>query len=555
MSEHAEIVKESSFEGEVKSPKGKIRKKRFNVKVIKLKRQGHLEPKNKDDSEPHSQQEKSDLEKLLVEGKLIKTPYDLNQLVALVEISNVLRECLDTMCINIEGFGHLFRPRLLTDENKNKYEKEIYNELADLDAFFDIICSEYSFPEARKRMRYDLESTGNGYFEIIRNLAGKISEVLHIPGHTVRLSKLDEDFTKYSVYVVVPSEQDGWVVESVIRKKRFRRFVQVDDTGQVISWFKEWGDPRIIDKRDGSVKDEKLNFQFRATELKHFKVYSPRTPYGVPRYIGRYVSILGSRRSEEVNYFTMGSNQVPSAFIMVEDGALTEGSVDRLKELVESGIGEDLNYAKFVLLEAETDEEEAITGMGGKARVKVEPMTKIQPEDQLFQKYDKNNQDKVRQAWRIPPIFVGRSEDYTRATAQASRTLADEQVFAPERGTVDHWVNQLIRQLNIRFHIFKSKTPNITDNSELIKAMGIAEKSGGMTPRRADVLLQDIFDGQVGPQPTGIDLDIPYSLQFAQAQNAGKIAQAQATQNEGVEREIDWVDEYLDSLLRGNLDE
>ena len=39
----------------------------------------------------------------------------------------------------------------------------------------------------------------------------------------------------------------------------------------------------------------------------------------------------------------------------------------------------------------------------------------------------------VWSSFRLPPIFVGITSDYTRATASESREVAEEQVFEPER--------------------------------------------------------------------------------------------------------------------------
>lgn len=550
-----EVLKEQSFEGAIRTPKGAIRKRKFKLRTIGVKRQALKLPKEPgDETEPDSKGSQANpLEKLYEEGRIIRPPYDLNKFMALVEESNVLQECLDAMSVNVGGFGYVFRPRLMPDNAKKSFEKDIVREKIELHLFWESVCTDFSFVEARKRMRRDMESVGNGYFEVIPTMDDKrVAELQHIQGHSIRLGILSDEAQEFSFYRVNPAK--NWEIEIVKRKKRFRNFVQVDQSGKKLVWFKEWRDPRKMSKSTGRYEGEKgqapITKEDEATALAHFKIYNGRSPYGVPRFAGRFPSIEGSRRSEEINYFTMGSNMVPSCFICVEDGELTDETIERLQELLETGIGEDMNYSKFVLLEAETTIEDPMPGTSGKARIRVEPMTKIQPKDQLFQEYDKNNQNKIRQAWRIPPIFIGRADDYTRATADASRRIGDEQVFAPEREAVDWFANQLNMSMGARFHLFKTKTPNITDNNELVKAMGIAEKSGGMTPRRANVLLEDIFDGTIGPLPKGIDPDIPYSLQFAWAQTAGKVAAGEGGGAVSRSIETDWADDYLKDILR-----
>ena len=39
--------------------------------------------------------------------------------------------------------------------------------------------------------------------------------------------------------------------------------------------------------------------------------HSPRSPYGVPRWVGTLLSVLGSRQMEEVNYLYFENKSVP----------------------------------------------------------------------------------------------------------------------------------------------------------------------------------------------------------------------------------------------------
>src|SRR5690606_7300353 len=128
------------------------------------------------------------------------------------------------------------------------------------------------------------------------------------------------------------------------------------------------------------------------------------------------------------------------------------------------------------------------------------------------------NRDQIRRAFRLPPIFVGRSDDYTRATAESSRELADEQIFAPERDEFDNFVNKhMMPELGAVYHKFQSNSPNTTDNAQLVRILADAEKTGGMTPAIARTILEDILSLDLPDFPEGFPKDLPFSLTMAEA--------------------------------------
>lgn len=65
--------------------------------------------------------------------------------------------------------------------------------------------------------------------------------------------------------------------------------------------------------------------------------------------------------------------------------------------------------------------------------------------------------------------------------------------------------------------------------------------------------MSDIFEGELGPMPEGIDLDVPYSLQFALAQKGQVVAPSEMGDGQvgTVERSDDWIDEYIGEILAG----
>jgi PBSX family phage portal protein len=388
-------------------------------------------------------------------------------------------------------------------------------------------CTQESFSEFREKVRKDLETTGNAYWEVIRDAKGKIQQFVHLPSYQMRLTKLDDNPIKIERPILRLQEDGSVEVDKVPEWRRFRRYVQArsaagrsgfQSVGAPKAWFKSFGDPRNVNCETGEVeaKNKPVPEGKRATEVVHLALYSPRTPYGLPRFIGNLLSIYGDRAAEEINYTTFRNNNIPSMMILVSGGQLTEGTVKRLESFVESQIQGSDNYSKFVIVEAEETAEEGEEA--GQIKLAVERMTKDQHADALFQNYSKNNQDKIRRAFRLPPILVGRADDYTRTTADTSRRVGDEQVFQPERDKFDALINRIIYpDMGIRYHKFKTNTPNTTDNLSVVQILSGSEKTGGMTPRIARQMLESILSVDLPEFPADFPADVPFSLTMAEA--------------------------------------
>jgi len=487
-------------------------------------------PTNTDTGRSNVQIEDPELSTLIATGRVIVPPFDPLILAMLPENSTILEQCIASMELNIDGFGHRFVPRIgLVVEGVTEPERAAArSEHTRLTNLFRHFCGDISFTGFRRRLRRDLECTGNAYFEVVRNRGGNIDKLTHVPSYQMRLAIQDAEWTVYNQERIVVKENGIAAVETVLDSKRFRRYVQFARLGrdsavqQIIGmpvWFKELDDPRDIDAKTGDVltKEQVATNKFMlATPMVHFKIYCPRSPYGIPRYIGNLITLFGDREADNVNFTTLKCNNVPSMIISVSNGMLTDPSINRIKEYVESQIQGSRNYSKFLILEAESPYA-GEAGEGGAPRIDIKPLASVQTQDQLFQIFGENNRSKVRESFRLPPIFVGRAETYNRATAETSRKLADEQVFAPERMEFDFWVNnQLFPKLGVVNHSFMSMGPNVTDDEDLIKVLVAAEKTGGMTPRIAREIIEDIMGRQFAAN-WKIDPDIPLTLQLAEA--------------------------------------
>jgi len=102
--------------------------------------------------------------------EILKPPYASEKLFSIVENSSILPQCIDAMVLNTDGFGIQF---FYTGDIDQEKSKPVVTERKMLEAFFKKVNEKESFTTVRKSMRKDLETTGNGYIEIIRTMASK----------------------------------------------------------------------------------------------------------------------------------------------------------------------------------------------------------------------------------------------------------------------------------------------------------------------------------------------------------------------------------------------
>lgn len=522
-------------------------------------------------------------------GKIVAPPFDPLLLAVIPENSTEVGPCIDAMAVNCEGFGWRLEPRIpVTEATSISVLEALAQERVTAENFFSASCQdENDFDDLRDKLRRDFEAGGMFYVEFLEVPgSGELDGLNHLPAWTMRLGRLDRERTEYVAKRVKKSvrlveiepesepespgpedeelrevrkrryeEQVSYEIVEETRWKRFRRYVQKHEG--TTTWFKERGDPRLIDSRNGEVVGREdlaethgsgaktvprftldgdaivivtgtTGFPVRlaANPVKHLDLYSTRSSYGLPRYIGDLFDIFGSRAAAEINYVTFKNQNVPNLVISVSNGQLTEESAERIDEFLEE-IQSDDNYSKILLLEAEP----VMEGMRdpGTVRIEIEPLSKEQHSDALFVNYQNNNDERVRRAWRFPPIFVGKSEDFTGKTIDASRRLGDEQVFGPERHRFDRfwtrWV--LVEALGIVWSTFTSNSPDVAENADLVKLMAQGEKTGGLTPRIARKIIGRVVNTDLGEvDPDLLNPDQPFSLSLAQMMMSNSATEA-----------------------------
>lgn len=429
-------------------------------------------------------------------NEVIEPLYDPELLIRLPEISDILQQCIDAYKTNIVGFGINYKYDIDYDKEKDtEIKKQLDIEWEIYSNFFKFCNFDEAFAEIMKKVIEDKEKIGWGAIEIIPDGLNRPAGIEHIPGQKLRICKTDRKL----IDVKVPIEDETGRELTIIRKKRFKKFVQIQGNKKV--YFKEFGDPRQLNYESGEyAKDgESIPEDKQATSIIFFNIYCPYTEYGLPRYIGQLLNINGNRKAEELNYTYFEEGRHMPLAIVVENGQLTEESINSLQ----SNKGDNARY-KYLVLEAEGFEDDDSIDFDGNKKsnvsIKFEKLAEILNDDALFQNYCKNNRDKIRSSFRLHPIYTGESQDYNRATADTARQITEEQVFQPEREAIAFTLNNLLKpQLGIKNTSMYFKSPKITDNTEKAKALVPYTQAGTATPNMLLEALGELLGKEFEP--------------------------------------------------------
>lgn len=398
------------------------------------------------------------------QGFIIQPEMNIESLARITENSDILQVCIEAYKTNIVGFGYNL------DYNFDYKTETSKNKIADSDwSKYELFLKYCNFDErftgVLKKFIDDRERLGYATIECIADEAGEISELQHIPSHTIRLCKESDPIEVEEII----TDSDG-KERKIKRWKKFKKFLQVVGSKQV--YFKELGDPRKLNRFTGEYvpEEQEINIDDEANSIIFDNIYCPYTPYGLPRYIGVLVKMMGSRSADELNYKYFDEGRHIPLAIVVENGQLTQDSIDILSDAKGTAA-----QHKYLILEAEPfTEEDGLSLDEKKSNVKIhfEKLAEIMQDDALFLEYLEKNRDAVRSSFRLAPIYTGDTQDYNKATAETAKQITEEQTFEPAREDLADLLNKkLMKDLGIRYVELKFKGPKTTDDTEIAKAL------------------------------------------------------------------------------------
>jgi PBSX family phage portal protein len=327
-------------------------------------------------------------------GNVRRPPYDLDALAALYESNATHKACVDAKVTNIVGLGYRFVEAEDATGQPDAHERSADEDLARLTQLFSSCNPDMTFADVMRCVWTDVESTGNGYVEVTRNVRGDIDGLYHIPGTTMR----------------VKADRSGFVQ---IREGKTRHFKTLGDP-----------EPRR-DPDTGALQNEVV----------HFLKYTPQSSfYGIPDIIAALPAAVGDKAAREYNIDFFEHNAIPRMAIIVEGGRLSDELLNAIKTYMESEIKGQAH--KTLVLDVP----------GHDVKIRLEPLGMMKTEDAAFLQYRRANRDEILMVHRVPPSKITIVENANLANSRDQDKTFREQVVRPEQRRIEFVFNQLIRE-------------------------------------------------------------------------------------------------------------
>ncbi|AUR95930.1 gene transfer agent portal protein [Vibrio phage 1.215.B._10N.222.54.F7] len=409
-------------------------------------------------------------------GSVIVPRFSPVALSLFAEDSPSLAPCISAMEINIDGTGFDIVPsdKMITEDASGKpieyADDPLYKSLVDL---FTNPYPGQTMITIRKNLRRDLEHTGNGYLEFLLNNENEILFFKYLDARYTRLMEYtDQDKTEVNVPVI----RNGREFDARLSRNERRYLYQKGSTAR---YLKELGATRDLNAKTGvwSTKGSRIKLANRASAVIHFTVDKDHNnEYGLPRWISQVRSMSGEVQAENLNLNYFNNGGIPPVIVFLQNGTLDRDSKRALNSALQ-GSADSKNRGVVV----ETQSNGGSLDKAASVGIKVERFSSEQQKDSMFSGYTEGAYKQIKSAYRLPQIFLGRSEDYNYATAYASIVITEAQVFKPERDEFDDIINaRVVAAITDQFE-YKSKPLISVDMETQVSILALAKNSNAIS--------------------------------------------------------------------------
>lgn len=463
-------------------------------------------------------------------GEWIPCPFDRAGLRAMVDSSTILPQCIRAYAANIAGYG--IGVRCIDDMQEQDAAAEA--ERAQAEQIIERLSLEYDTKTVFEHIIEARETFGCAFMEVIRDPVTQQVRQIDMIEDTQTVDRSVQD----DIATPITLNRRGEMIPYV---KRFRHYRQ--QIGGKTVYFKEFGDPRIMDRRSGRyIEDgEPIAPEFQANEILEFAI-GPQ-PYGEIRWRGSIIGIDGAARAEILNHNYFINGRHTPLLIFIRGGMLDQESEAKLQQYMAAIRGEHGQHG-FIVLCAESTGEAVLSGnQEDRPDIELKDLSPMLQKDALFQEYIDCKRRQVQSAFLLPDLYVGYTTEFNRATAQTAKQVTEEQAFQGEREALA-WIlnNKLLADFGFRHIEAYFLEPDLSNPDDLFKLLTVCNNAGGLTPNKAKEIVYEQLGDQADPYPAEWG-DIP--LQVGQTQAAAAQAEADA---KAAANTPDFSLEHLDSL-------
>jgi len=347
---------------------------------------------------------------------VVEPPYNFDYLAKLYEISPAHMAAVDAKVTNIVGLGYSFQESQHTQDRLARITQQTELEAARtrverarlrMDDLVDGLNSEETFLETLRKVMTDLETTGNGYFEIGRITRGpnkgKVGYIGHLHATTIRRRV----------------HKDGYV-QLVAGKATF---------------FRNYGDTTTADPigNDGFPN-----------EIIHLTKYTPTNSYyGVPDVLSSRNAVAGEEFASRFNLDYFEHKAVPRYIVVLKNAKLSRDAEQRLVDFLQNGLKGQHHRTMYVPLPADSD--------GKQVEFKLEPV-EASITDASFTKYSETNRDTVLMSHRVPLPQVGFTGNISMGASRDSARMFKEQVCRPWQEIIERRLKPVFAEFTNAFY-------------------------------------------------------------------------------------------------------
>lgn len=378
---------------------------------------------------------------------VVEHPFHMEAMVHLNDMSVVRKACINALATNTVRLG--YRIKKTTAMAGEKDADDVSEQIIDeLEGYAE--ADDSSFTELLYKVKFDEETCGNGYIEVVRDQEGFIAEFHYIPGRTIWIKR----------------DRSGFVQRVGSKEQGFYNFGDV--------WTIHPDGSRTLNEN----RDQTTN------ELIHFKLHNASSSYyGVPRDVAAFTTMYGDElaRQNNIKFFTHSATP-DLLFIFEVDKQLAGGRAGAPHTTPKVSISETMkknieNHFRRTLTGSTLTP--GIFHLPPGVTLRVERLNDNQ-KDAGWTDYRKENRAEVQIAFQTPGVIIANTADGSNyATSMQEKSLYLESMVQPEQM---RYQDRLMAKLWPEFtHVNPPETPMEIDaegNESRPASVDIRPKTG-----------------------------------------------------------------------------